>query len=159
MTTRWKNGLMLGFLFGAMAVTSAQEPPKTAPKSLSDRLGGLMSISVVVNDLVDTLHYDPVLNANPEIDAAHKRVPAAYLKYQLTSLVCQATGGSCQYGGRSMTAAHAHLNIGDKEWDRLVTVLKDTLAKHKVPAQEQKEILDLVEAQRAEIVIGGKKGS
>ncbi len=159
MLTRRKHGLMLGFLLGAVAVGSAQEQPKTAPKSLYDRLGGLMPISVVVSDLIDALESDPVLNANPAIDAARKSVPAPYLKYHVTALVCQATGGSCQYGGRSMNDSHAHLNIADKEWDRMVTILKGVLAKHKVPEQEQKEVLDIVESTRAEIVIGSKKGS
>ena len=64
------------------------------------------------------------MNENPAVDASRNTVPAAYLKYHVTALVCQATGGPCQYGGRGMQAAHAHLNITEKEWDRMVTLCK-----------------------------------
>jgi hemoglobin len=39
---------------------------------------------------------DPILNGNPAIDDARKRVPAPDLKYHVTAMVCQATGGPCQ---------------------------------------------------------------
>ena len=67
--------------------------------SLYDRLGGLAPISVVVSDFIDILVHDVVLNANPAVDAARKRVPAPYLKYHLTAMVCQAAGGLCLYHG------------------------------------------------------------
>ncbi|MGZ8459872.1 MAG: globin domain-containing protein [Candidatus Deferrimicrobiaceae bacterium] len=37
-------------------------------------------------------------------------------------MVCQATGGPCQYHGRGMKESHAHLNITEREWDRMVTL-------------------------------------
>ncbi len=70
--------------------------------SLYDRLGGLAPISVVVSDFVDALGPDAVLNANPAIDAARQRVPAPYLKYHVTAMVCQATGGPSPYHGRGL---------------------------------------------------------
>src|SRR5690554_1192447 len=94
-------------LLGLTQAANAQE----AQQSLYERLGGLMPISVVVNDFLDALVPDPILNQNPAIDAARQRVPAPYLKYHVTAMVCQATGGPCQYQGRSMKESHAHLNI------------------------------------------------
>ncbi len=95
---------------------------------------------------------DAVLNANPAIAAARTRVPAPYLKYHVTGLVCQTTGGPCQYHGRGMNEAHAHLNITEREWDRMVTIFKEVLAKHKVPAKETQELLDIVGSTKADIV-------
>ena len=123
--------------------------------SVYDRLGGLAPISVVVSDFIDALMPDSMLNANPAIDAARKRVPAPYLKYHVTALVCQATGGPCQYHGRGMKESHAHLNITEQEWDRMVTIFKEVLAKHDVPAKETQELLDIVGSTRAEIVAPG----
>lgn len=120
--------------------------------SLYDRLGGLMPISVVVSDFIDALVPDTTLNQNPAIDAARKRVPAPYLKYHVTAMMCQATGGPCQYHGKAMKAAHAHLNITGQEWDRMLTIFKEVLAKHKVPANETKELLGIVESTKADIV-------
>ena len=123
--------------------------------TLYDRLGGLMPISVVVSDFIDALMPDAVLNANPEIDAARKRVPAPYLKYHVTALVCKVTGGPCQYHGRDMKESHAQLKITEREWDRMVTIFKEVLAKHRVPAKETQELLVIVGSTKAEIVVSG----
>ena len=70
-------------------------------------------------------------------------------------MVCQATGGPCEYGGRSMKESHAHLNITAAEWDRMVVLFKEVLAKHNVPAQEQQELLAIIDSTRADIVVSG----
>jgi hemoglobin len=135
----------------------AQSGAEPKQPSLYDRLGGLAPISVVVSDFIDALVPDAVLNANPAIDAARKRVPAPYLKYHVTAMVCQATGGPCQYHGREMKESHAHMNITEQEWDRMVTLFKGVLAKHKVPAKETQELLEIVGSTRADIVVSRQK--
>lgn len=144
---------LVGILLAGQPMTMAQEAAMQQQRSLYDRLGGLMPLSVVVNDFIDVLVPDSVLNANPAVDAARKRVPPAYLKYQVTAFVCQAVGGPCQYNGRGMKESHAHLNITEQEWDRMVTLFKEVLAKHKVPAQETQELLDIVGTTKADIVV------
>lgn len=125
---------------------------KASEKSLYDRLGGLAPISVVVSDFLDLMVPDPELNKNPAIAEARKHVPAPYLKFQVTNQMCEATGGPCKYTGRSMKASHAHLNITEKEWERSVTLFKQVLAKHRVPEQEQRELLAIFNSPRADIV-------
>ncbi len=150
----------LGFgaiLLAGSHTAMAQTGGAQKQQSLYDRLGGLAPISVVVSDFIDALVPDAVLNANPAIDAARKRVPAPYLKYHVTAMVCQATGGPCQYHGREMKESHAHLNITEQEWDRMVTLFKGVLAKHKVPAKETQELLEIVGSTKAAIVVSGQK--
>jgi hemoglobin len=130
----------------------AQSGAEAKQPSLYDRLGGLAPISVVVNDFIDVLVPDPVLNANAAIATARKHVPPSYLKYHVTALVCQATGGPCQYQGRGMKESHAHLNITEKEWDRMLTLFKEVLAKHSVPAKETQELVNIVLSTKADIV-------
>lgn len=147
--------LLLGMvlLIGALAVRPAfADHHKAAEKSLYDRLGGLAPISVVVNDFVDLMVPDPELNKNPALAEAGKHVPGPYLKFHVTNQVCEATGGPCKYTGRSMKDSHDHLNITEKEWDRGVTLFKQVLAKHKVPDREQKELLDIFNSTKADIV-------
>jgi len=152
----------LAALFGlALLVSGAAHAAATGAgtpghPSLYDRLGGLMPISVVVSDFIDAVVPDPVLNANPAIDAARQRVPAAYLKYHVTAQVCEATGGPCRYHGRGMKEAHAHLNITESEWERMLTLFKEVLARHQVPPTETQELLDIVNSTKGEIVTGGK---
>ena len=136
----------------------AQVSTEQKPPSLYDRLGGLAPISVVVSDFIDALVLDSVVNANPAVSAARKRAPAPYLKYHVTAMVCQATGGACQYHGRGMKESHAQLNITEGEWARMVTIFKETLAKYKVPDKETQELLAIVGSTKADIVatVGGK---
>lgn len=149
---------VLASALGIVQAAAAESAAEQTKKSLYERLGGLAPISVVVSDFIDALVPDATLNANPAIDAARKQVPAPYLKYHVTAMLCQAAGGPCQYQGRTMKAAHAHLNITEREWDRMITVLKEILAKHKVPAAESQEIVAIVGSTKADIVVpaGGK---
>jgi hemoglobin len=154
--SRWvRLGIIAFSIMGARSAV-AQGSAEQQPQSLYDRLGGLAPISVVVNDFIEALVPDKVLNANPAIDAARKRVPPSYLKYHVTALVCQATGGPCQYHGRGMKESHAHMRITEREWDRMVELFQEVLAKHKVPAKETQELLEIVSSTKAEIVMPTK---
>lgn len=153
---RWRAVGTAAVLFGVLESRLAQAEVQAKQQSLYERLGGLAPISVVVSDFIDALVPDAVLNANPAIDAARKRVPAPYLKYHVTALVCQATGGPCQYQGRTMKETHAHLNINEKEWARMVAIFKDVLAKHQVPAKESEELLAIIGSTKADIVMSDK---
>jgi hemoglobin len=149
----WAALAVIGMLAMVPYATFAQGGAEQMPPSLYDRLGGLAPISVVVSDFIDALMPDAVLNANPAIDAARQAVPAPYLKYHVTAMVCQATGGPCQYHGREMKESHAHLNITEQEWDRMVTLFKGVLAKHRVPERETQELLDIIGSTKADIVV------
>jgi hemoglobin len=153
----WAALAVIGMLAVGPYITFAQGGAEEKQPSLYDRLGGLAPISVVVSDFIDALMPDTVLNANPAIDAARKRVPAAYLKYHVTAMVCQATGGPCQYHGREMKESHAHLNITEGEWDRMVTLFEEVLAKHKVPEMETQELSDIIASTKADIVVSSQK--
>lgn len=96
----WAALALMAILLGGSHTAVAQTGAQQDQKSLYDRLGGLAAISVVVNDFVDALVPDAVLNANPAIDAARKRVPSPYLKYHLTAMVCA-----------QLLAAHARTTV------------------------------------------------
>lgn len=152
-----RTGLLVSsFVVAAVVATTmtgqSQKTAEPAPASLYDRLGGLAPISVVVSDFIDAMVPDSILNMNPAIDEARKRVPAPYLKYHVTAMVCQATGGPCQYSGRGMKESHVHLNISESDWNRMAEILKGVLAKHKVPDKEVSELMAIVESTKADIV-------
>ncbi|MCI0564708.1 MAG: group 1 truncated hemoglobin [Nitrososphaera sp.] len=149
----WTALAVIAIAVGGFQTRFAQGDAEQKQQSLYDRLGGLAPISVVVSDFIDALVPDPVLNANPAIDAARKRVPAPYLKYHVTAMVCQATGGPCKYHGRGMKESHTHMNITEREWDRMLTIFKEVLAKHRVPPKETQELLDIVGSTKADIVV------
>src|SRR5262245_9161019 len=107
--------LFLGLLLAALCwnLTTGRAQEKSG-KSLYDRLGGVYSIATVVDDFIERLLVNHTLNANPKIKEARDRVPKAGLKFQVTALVCEVTGGPQKYTGRSMKEAHRHLNITEK---------------------------------------------
>jgi hemoglobin len=122
-------------------------------KPLYERLGGIYAISTVVDDFIETLLIDDVLNANPKIKEARDRVPKAGLKFLVTSMVCEATGGPCKYTGRSMKEAHKNLEITGREWDQMAADFKKILDKFNVPEKEQKELFDIVGTTKNDIVM------
>src|SRR4029450_11291486 len=144
--------MALGATAFAQAPTAATPEHRTA-RSLYDRLGGVYAIAAVVDDFIERLLVNDTLNANPAIKAARERVPKAGLKFQVTTLVCQVTGGPCQYAGRSMKAAPAHLDLRAAEWDAMVADFRKTLDKFEVPAAEQGELITIVGSTRPDIVV------
>jgi hemoglobin len=132
--------------------TAAQKPAT----SLYDRLGGAYAIATVVDDFIERLLVNDTLNANPAIKQARDRVPRAGLKFHVTTLVCQVTGGPCKYVGRDMKTSHAHLNITEKQWDAMVADFQKTLDAFKVPAAEQNELVAIVGGTKPDIVVAGK---
>ena len=140
--------LLFAAIFIFNATTSvAQE------KSLYERLGGVKPISLVVDDFINRLVSNDILNANPMIKAGRVHSPDAYLKFQVTTLVCQVTGGPCVYSGLGMKESHKHLNITAAEWQVMLDEFQKTLDKFGVPAQEQKELFAIVESTRKDIVM------
>lgn len=141
---------LLVLLLGAGGVQAAEVQPT---KSLYDRLGGVYPISVVVDTFIELLLVNDALNANPAIKAAREKVPAAGLKFHVTALVCQQTGGPCKYTGRGMKESHTHLNISEKEWQAMLTDFRRVLNNYGVPAKEQGELVAIVESTKKDIVV------
>ena len=133
----------------------AAEPPteEISEPSLYDRLGGVHNIATVVDDFIERLLVNETLNANPAINEARERVPKAGLKFRVTALVCQATGGPQNYTGRSMKESHQHLNITEEEWQAMLADFKESLDKFQVPENEQTELFAIVESTKGDIVM------
>jgi len=148
-----KNRSLLAIAASLMLATAGLPALATdAVKPLYERIGGLKGITVVVDDFIDRLVVNKTLNRNPAIDAGRKRSPAPYLKFQVSQLVCEATGGPCKYGGQGMKESHVRLNISEQEWRTMAGEFKKSLDKFKVPAAEQKELFDIVGTTKADIV-------
>ena len=143
--------LLIGILL-IVSVGGIRPDAQPAPTPLYDRLGGVYSIATVVDDFIERLLVNQTLNANPAIKEARARVPKAGLKFHVTALVCEVTGGPCKYTGRSMKDAHEHLNINEVQWQAMVTDFRKTLDKFKVPAKEQEELIAIVGGTKKDIV-------
>ena len=145
--------LLSAALLGNLVVPNSPLADEKPQKSLYQRLGGVYNIAPVVDEFLEALYVDDVLNANPRIKEARDRVPKAYLKYHVTSMVCQASGGPEKYTGRGMKESHQHLNITEIEWQAMLADFKKVLDKFNVPEQEQKELVAIVQSTKKDIVL------
>lgn len=89
----------------------------TSDSSLFARLGGAEAIEAVTAEFYRRVLADPLLA--PHFDG----VDMARQAGMLTAFLALATGGTEQYRGRDLRAAHADLKIGDDEFDAVVTHL------------------------------------
>ena len=142
----------VGILFFGVHSALAWCDDSQKQASLYDRLGGLIPLSVLVSDFVEIIVNDVVLNANPAVGSARKHVPAPYLKYQVTAMVCQSSGGPCVYHGRDIKSSHAHLGITELEWVRMTALFSEVLVTNQVPEKERQELLKMVNSVKADIV-------
>jgi hemoglobin len=149
------RAISAAFATGLVITAGAAAPTALAQAkqpSLYERLGGVYSIATVVDDFIERLLVNATLNANPAINEARARVPKAGLKFHVTTLVCEVSGGPCKYTGRAMKESHQHLNITPAEWDAMVADFMATLDKFKVPQREQQELITIVGSTRKDIV-------
>ena len=144
--------LIVPFLIIIWSATYGICQQKPEP-TLYERLGGVYNIATVVDDFIERLYVNDILNSNPKIKEARDRVPKAGLKFRVTALVSEVTGGPEKYTGRSMKEAHQHMNITEKEWKAMLADFKKTLDKYKIPPREQKELITIVEGTKKDIVI------
>ncbi|MGH8514899.1 MAG: group I truncated hemoglobin, partial [Gammaproteobacteria bacterium] len=130
--TSIKAMALIAFVAGTLVAPVATAQPTAAKAPLYERLGGLKGITMVVDDFIDRLVVNETLNTNPAVNAARQSSPAPYLKFQVSQMVCQATGGPCKYTGKGMKESHVHLNITEKEWDVMAGEFQRSLDKFKV---------------------------
>jgi hemoglobin len=113
---------------------------------LYERLGGIESITAVVEDFRDRVAKDDRINQK------FARTDLGRLTRMLIDQVCQAAGGPCSYTGRSMKEAHAGMGVTNGEFDALVGDLVSTLNQFKVGKTEQGELLGLLGPLKPDIV-------
>ena len=114
--------------------------------SLYDRLGGKDAIVAVIDDFVGRCAGDGRINKK------FSRSDIPRLKTMLVDQVCEAAGGPCTYGGRSMRETHDGMRVTAGEFDALVEDLVGTLDEFDVPKADQDELLALLGPMRGEIV-------
>ena len=109
-------------------------------------LGGTDGITKVVDAALAEIHGDLRINIFFE------KTDMADLRRLLIEQICAATGGPCEYTGRSMEEAHSGLNLTDADFDAFVQDLVRAMDSVKVPKDLQKQLLDLLGPMRPQVV-------
>jgi hemoglobin len=115
-------------------------------RSLYDRLGGTDAITAVVRVAVDRQLKDDRINQK------YARTNVDRLIKEFVDQICQATGGPCQYTGRSMTEAHHNMGVTNGEFQAFVEDVVAVLNDFKVGKTEQDELLNILAPLKGEIV-------
>jgi len=129
-----------------------------AEPSLYERLGGVYSISAVVEHFSDQLVEKQTIRKNTFIDSWNKEKAAsrlAGLKFLRTLWVCAVAGGPFEYTGQELRDAHFEFHIAPEEFDDVAAVLAGSLDHFKVPQKEKDEVLGAFAAHRPEVTAGG----
>jgi hemoglobin len=115
-------------------------------ETLYDRLGGEAGIEAVVDEFYDRVLTDEHLESyldGVDTDALHDH-QAAFISH--------VAGGPVEYDGRTMAAAHAHLDVTDEDFDRVAEHLDASLRAFDVSDEDREELLDAVASLRADVV-------
>ncbi len=132
-----------------MPAPSPMAAPSAAPAagaSLYDRLGGIDAIRAVVHD------FRARVAADSRINGFFRGVDLDSLEKLIGDQICQATGGPCVYGGRTMLAAHQGLNIQEGDFNALVEDLTAALDHFNVATREKDELLSALATMKPDIV-------
>jgi hemoglobin len=150
--------LLVFFLWlGAPLVRAESESPAEAaeearPRTLFQRIGGTYVLARLVDVFIDGLLADPVLRANVAVRRETRPSHKAGMKFQITTLLCQETGGPCKYAGRTLRESHLALGITEREWNAMLADFKKALAVAQVPPTERAELVNLVGTTKDDIV-------
>ena len=118
----------------------------TQANSLYDRLGGLDAIKAAVDSWVVRVAGDDRINRKFE------RTDIPRLKKEVADQLCEATGGPCNYTGRSMRVTHAGMKTTAGEFDVVMQHLGATLDELHIPKPDQDELVELLRPMRDDIV-------
>ena len=139
-------GAALAAAIAAACLLAPAANATTPNKSLYERLGGKPAITAVVDDFVANVA------ADKRINGFFARTDIPRLKRLLVEQICAGTGGPCKYTGRSMKAAHRGMGVRSRHFAALVEDLGKSLAKFKVPAREQRELVAILAPMKKDIV-------
>jgi len=127
-------------------------PVTTTPTpTLYERLGGINAISAVTDQFLANVVGDNVINARFSATVADP-FRTQLLRNNLIDQICAASGGPCQYKGKTMLEAHDGMMITDEEFGALVGDLVASLDMFNVPAAEKNELLAILGSLQPDIV-------
>lgn len=119
--------------------------------SLFERLGGSSGIKALVQDIVALHMENPVIRARfrPYLETPDKLEAT---KKHLCAFLEAGSGGTAQYGGRSMKDAHRGMNINEAEYMAATDDILTALRQHGRDDQTQKDVLAIAYSLKGEIL-------
>jgi hemoglobin len=133
-------------------------------KSLYERLGGEKGVALIVEDWVNRAIADPRVNwerkgvksgrwyqDKKSVEWQNTPEKGTAMKKHIAQFISNATGGPTLYEGREMKPVHANMAISNAEFDAAIGDLQASMDNLKIPVDDQKELLSIVESARSQI--------
>lgn len=119
--------------------------------SLFDRLGGSSGIKAIVDDIVARHMENPVIQARfrPYLETPDK---IDVVKKHTCAFLEAGSGGTAQYAGRTMHAAHRGMNISEAEFMAALDDILAALRKRGVDEQSQRDVLAIAYSLKGDIL-------
>ena len=114
-----------------------------------ERLGGVDGLRPIIDDFVDRVRSDLM------IGFFFRTVPTARLKQRELEFAARHLGGKVEYTGRAMNEAHGPHKIMGGQFNRRLTLLKQTLLAHAVPEDIIQSWLIHNESLRSQVTVDG----
>lgn len=112
-------------------------------KSLFERLGGVEGITKIVDDAVGAHMSNPAISARflPYLDTPDK---LAIVRQHSIEFFVAGAGGPVAYTGKDMPEAHRGMNINPSEYMFVMDDIMQTLGKHQIDEETQKDVLAIL---------------
>ena len=123
----------------------------TVQASLHERLGGKAGIETIVHEVVEAHMTNPVIAPRflPYRDEPEK---LAVIKGHLRDFFGAGAGGPEIYSGRSMSEAHAGMNISTAEYVAAIDDILKVLRARGIDDQTQSDVLAIVYSLKEEMI-------
>jgi hemoglobin len=124
----------------------------TRTTTLWDRLGGAKGVGQVIDEIVAVVGKDPKVDFTR--GGKYKLNPEQMAKFrqEMIDWVSSKTGGPLPPTGETMKKAHKGMDITDAQFDAFLADVRGVLAKHNLRPEDEKAVLNALEATRKNIV-------
>ena len=140
------KSIIVVVVWSVLMSTEAAWAESSKGRSLYERLGGKAAITAVVDTFVTKV------GADKRINGYFASTDLTKLKMHLGNQICEASGGPCQYTGRTMKQTHAGMGVTDVAFGALVEDLMAALDHHKVGKTEKDDLLAVLGPMKDDIV-------
>lgn len=140
------KSIIVVVVWSVLMSTAAAWAESSKGRSLYERLGGKAAITAVVDTFVTKV------GADKRINGYFASTDLTKLKRHLGNQICEASGGPCQYTGRTMKQTHAGMGVTDAAFGALVEDLVAALDHHKVGKAEKDDLLAVLGPMKDDIV-------
>ena len=140
------KSIIVVVVWSVLMSTGAAWAEGSKGRSLYERLGGKAAITAVVDTFVSKV------GADKRINGYFASTDLTKLKMHLGNQICEASGGPCQYTGRTMKQTHAGMGVTDAAFGALVEDLVAALDHHKVGKAEKDDLHAVLGPMKDDIV-------